>query len=1119
MGIETDDLIQEMVVESLDHLENIEEDLLTIESQGADIDLDLVNKVFRAIHSVKGAAGFCALNNIRELSHEWESILNLVRKKELTPTPGIVDIMLKAADLLKDLLKNVGDSDNRDISLYTSMLKGILDVDSRAKEVGPKVTIKDKHGQVLMEVNQNELLEKKNFGYFIYLVRMDLIRDCQDKQRTPLKLIEYLTSLGEIVNLTLNIDAIGTIDDGEPIRMPLDLLFGSIVEPSLMAAALDVPMDDVVELTVAGTPVGVPEAVPSPAAPAVAAEPAALVAEKSKPEAAPIPEPVQVIQSIPRPAPPQAELTPAPPQPVVQPAPPPPPPPPVRPTPAPAPPQPVAQPAPPPPRPAPVLAPPPIDRSGAVSLPATMESRPQPDGGDTQTGGEKKGYAETSVRVNIFLLDQLMTLAGELVLSRNQLVQTISSLQSQTLQPIAQRINLITSELQERIMQTRMQPIGNVFGKFNRVVRDLARSLNKNVVLYTEGHDVELDKSIIENLSDPLTHLVRNSVDHGVEVPEVRRRMGKDEEGRIYLKAYHEAGQVNIEISDDGAGIDPVRIKAKALEKGVITQAEAQGMGDHEAFSLIFRPGFSTAEKVTEVSGRGVGMDVVKTNLEKLGGTIDIQSVVNKGTTIRIKLPLTLAIIPSLIVRTGSYRFAIPQVNLVELVRIRGEDVAKKIEKIKGLDVFRLRGKLLPVIRLSTVLGDSGMYRDPVTGQLKIDRRDVIADHRSTPGEVKELPEKPTPRDATGRRAALTQALNILVLSAGAFQYGLIIDELEDSEEIVVKPLGRHLKDCDIYAGATIMGDGRVALILDVVGIAQKTKLVQRDRLTKEKTKEEARFVSKEIYTFLLFTNHPGETFAVPLSLIVRIERIKSKDVEFTMQKNTIQYRGTSLTLLFLHHYLKLKEPPEQDELFVIVFNIGGKDIGLVATSLLDVEELSTQIDTASFREKGVMGSAIINGRTTLLVDIYELVDVAEPDWIQKVETKQTDERTTRLLLVEDSAFFREMLRGYFEDAGYDVVVAGDGVDALSVLAGHPVDAVITDLEMPNMDGFELTRRLKTSPEYGHLPVMAITSLAGDEDVKKGMDSGVDEYHIKLDKEQMLQKLSDLIQRYQRVRN
>ncbi|MBF0475501.1 MAG: chemotaxis protein CheW, partial [Deltaproteobacteria bacterium] len=916
----------------------------------------------------------------------------------------------------KDLLKNVGDSDNRDISQYTSMLKGILDVDSRAKEVGPKVTIKDKHGQVLMEVNQSELQEKKNFGYYIYLIRMDLIRDCQDKQRTPLKLIEYLTSLGEIVNLTLNIDAIGTIDDGEPIRMPLDLLFGSIVEPSLMAAALDVPMDDVVELTVAGTPVGAPESVPSPVAPAA---PAAPVAAKSEPEPAPVPEPAKVIQAPPRPAPPQAEPAP-PPQRVVEPTPPPPPPPPpVRPIPAPAPPQPVAQPAPPPPpRSAPVLAPPPIDRSRPASLPATVESRPQPEAGDSQTSGEKKGYAETSVRVNIFLLDQLMTLAGELVLSRNQLVQTISSLQSQTLQPIAQRINLITSELQERIMQTRMQPIGNVFGKFNRVVRDLARSLNKNVVLFTEGHDVELDKSIIENLSDPLTHLVRNSVDHGVEVPEIRRSMGKDEEGRIYLKAYHEAGQVNIEISDDGAGIDPVRIKAKALEKGVITQAEAQGMGDHEAFSLIFRPGFSTAEKVTEVSGRGVGMDVVKTNLEKLGGTIDIQSVVNKGTTIRIKLPLTLAIIPSLIVRTGSYRFAIPQVNLVELVRIRGEDVAKKIEKIKGLDVFRLRGKLLPVVRLSTVLGDSGMYRDPVTGQLKIDRRDVIADHISIPGEVKALPEKTASSDETGRRADLTQALNILVLSAGAFQYGLIIDELEDSEEIVVKPLGRHLKDCDIYAGATIMGDGRVALILDVVGIAQKTKLVQRDRLTKEKTKEEARFVSKEIYTFLLFTNHPGETFAVPLSLIVRIERIKSKDVELTMQKNTIQYRGTSLTLLFLHQYLRLKEPPEQNELFVIVFNIGGKDIGLVATSLLDVEELSTQIDTASFREKGIMGSAIINGRTTLLVDIYELVDVAEPDWIQKVETKQIDERTTRLLLVEDSAFFREMLRGYFEDAG-----------------------------------------------------------------------------------------------------
>ena len=421
-----------------------------------------------------------------------------------------------------------------------------------------------------------------------------------------------------------------------------------------------------------------------------------------------------------------------------------------------------------------------------------MPESPAPAAEQAEARGS--AVSDSTIRVDVGLLDKLMNLVGELVLARNQVLQFTSQSADSAFLATSQRLNLITTELQGSVMKTRMQPIGNVWSKLPRVVRDLAAACGKEVRLEMEGKETELDKTIIEAIKDPLTHIVRNSVDHGIERPETRVERRKPAEGCLKMRAYHEGGQVIIEITDDGGGIDCERVKQKALQRALITPEQAARMSDHEALYLIFLPGFSTAEKVTNVSGRGVGMDVVKTNIERIGGTVDLQSQPGKGTTLKIKIPLTLAIIPALIVTSGGDRFAIPQVSLLELVRLEVEQASQQIEFIHGAPVYRLRGQLLPFAYLNRELRLNDADDDGL---------------------------KPS-----------VEATTIVVLQADGHPFGLVVDEINDTEEIVVKPLGKQLKGVASFAGATIMGDGRVALILDVLGLAQRAGVVAevRDR-------------------------------------------------------------------------------------------------------------------------------------------------------------------------------------------------------------------------------------------------------------------------------------------------
>jgi two-component system chemotaxis sensor kinase CheA len=543
-----------------------------------------------------------------------------------------------------------------------------------------------------------------------------------------------------------------------------------------------------------------------------------------------------------------------------------------------------------------------------------------------------------TVRVGVNLLDRLMNLVGELVLARNQLLQFASGTQDAGFLAVSQRMNLIATELQGEVMKTRMQPIGNVWNKFPRTVRDLSHSCGKEVRLEMEGQDTELDRTIIEAIKDPLTHLVRNSMDHGIEEPEARRRVGKDGTGVLKLRAYHEGGQVNIEVSDDGAGLNGERIRQKALERGLITAQQAAQMPDRDVFNLIFLPGFSTAEKITNVSGRGVGMDVVKTNVEKIGGLVDVQSSPGRGTTVRVRIPLTLAIIPALIVTCAGDRFAIPQVNLLELVRLESDEVEKGIEKVHGVPVHRLRGRLLPLVYLNREL---------------------------------QLPQE----DATG-----DGAVNIVVLQADERQFGLIVDEINDTEEIVVKALRKQLKTVKTFAGSTIMGDGRVALILDVMGVAQRANVIaelREDHGMGERASLGATAAEKRRY--LLFAG-PGESrMAVPLDTLARLEELPASQVERAGTHWVAQYRGQILPLVNLEFALQERRRSRQQAKFmantataplqVLVCHHEGRAVGLVVEKILDIVEDAAELKYPASRP-GVLYSTVIQEKVTELIDI-----------------------------------------------------------------------------------------------------------------------------------------------------
>lgn len=886
------EMVGSFVAESRDHLSSIEDDLLNLEKQKDNPDQSQLDKVFRAIHSVKGAAGFLGLKKMSELAHVMEALLTRMRSGKILPESEYIDSLLAGVDLLSTMLQDIKQSNEVDISVV--------------------------HEQIL------------------------------SYQNTPKKPVE------------------------------------------------DEPDNDGGKIS------------------------------------------TEIKETAPR----------------------------------------------------------------AVTVPPSKEAK-----SSSGTVYRKKSGVNlaNTVRVNIDILDKLMAQAGELVLIRNQHLLTVDETDPES-RAIAHRLDLITSELQETILRSRMQPVGKVIDKFPRVVRDLAKSLGKKIQVKISGGNAELDKTILESLTDPLTHIIRNCCSHGIESPEERANAGKPKTGTITITAFHDSGRVNIKITDDGQGVDVRRIKAKVLEKGLKSENDLERMTNQEILQLVFLPGFSTTQDVDDVSGRGVGLDVVKTSIDKLGGSFDFVSKDGIGTTILLRIPLTLAITPALIIKSRDNIYAIPQASLVELVSLYDDEQLTKIEHAGEHEFYRLRDRLLPLIRLDDLLVHPKIYDGATRTRIAekyFQKRQAIRQQLLNEGKGIS--------DYTN-----DESLNIVVLKVGGNQYGLIVDKIMGTEEIVIKPLHASINALKIYSGATIMGNGRATLILDIPGIARHTGISLTKRIIKD---EAVGSKDDELQSILLFKSGPKEQFALPLPLIRRIEPININAIEQIGDLEYITIDNTSTQIVRLENILNVTKIEEQEDMFLILPKHLKRPVGILMSSYIDTLEIAVELETETLQADGLLGTAIIKNSMTLFLDFFRL---AELSGINKI-VEQTEHKTpappvvssssAKVLLLEDISFFRNLIKGYLEQGGHEVVAVPNGQVGLNQLDENEFDLIVSDLEMPVLNGWEFIRTVKSNKSLQHLPSIALTSLDNKESREKALSCGFDYYEVKLDRDHFLATVTNALRK------
>ena len=897
MDSESEELLKDFVEESSENLSAIEDTLLGLEEN---MSPESIDEIFRAIHSVKGAAGFFQLVNIEQVGHNAETLLDKVRSGKVSITTGIIDVLLRARDTLSNMLSQPDHGNGSDVSSLVAELENALT------------------GSV--EGAQEEDLTVVH------------------KQGTD-----------------------------------------SVIEESMESSKVE-------------------------------------VIEKTEPPA-----------------------------------------------------------------------------DAVIEVPKKVSSRDK-----TVSVAEK-----STIRIGVDVLDELLELIGEVVLGRNQFLTKHEG--DTTFQTLSQSI----TKLHQHVIQTRMQPIGNLFNKYKRTVRDLSRDMGKKIELNIEGGELELDRTILEAFSDPLTHLVRNSVDHGIEEPDVRSSSGKGILGSLYLRARHESGQILIEVEDDGKGIDPAVIRSKAIDKNLITETEAEFLSDKDIIQFIFHAGFSTKEETTKLSGRGVGMDVVRNNLEKIGCMVDISSNPGKGTLIQTRIPLTQAIVNSsviagLIIKIGPYTMAIPQVAVNEVIKLSPEVEMKQVSTINGQEIFKLRDKLIPLVHLEDILEIPRTY---ISDDCKItaeDRRKSFMDRRSA-----NINAERDKRTGVDRRK---NSFIFIVLQFKQNYFGVLVDQIAGKEEIVVKRLPQLIKHRKVFAGSTILGSGKVALILDINGLVEKASLdFAREQETIYQTIMSRKMVLEEKQHVVVFNYSEEEYFAVPVNLLSEVDKFKVKDVKKVGDREFIQRHGMSMPLLRLDQSLNISPLEGEEELIVIVPSRIRYPTGIVGNRIITHIELSEDLNTKEADENGIMGTFFHNNELITLLDIFTLLQKFDPKRYHRELSKDIEE--CRILFAEDQVFFRQLVVQYFKSYGINnTTVCKNGEEALQVLIKQPenFDIVISDIEMPVMDGYQLVSTIKADPRISYIPVMALTSLDSEENIKKGMDAGFDAYEVKLNKDRVLKKISEL---------
>jgi two-component system, chemotaxis family, sensor kinase CheA len=875
------DMINDFVEEAKELLASIEDDFITLEKQKDNHDIELINKLFRAVHTIKGTSGFLGLKNIGKIGHIMETVMSKIRDGEIKPESEYIDALLAGADLLKKMTSNIADSNETDIEQIHERLSAIVNKAENNQS--------DNSTDELQEIPQSEAKIK------VSSISTDNIQ--KEPAFDPKLIAEFVSDAKKIISSVESDVTILKSQLSNPdirlinkIHRAVDTFKSTSELIGLHNLYKTSELLNILLLQIRNRQ---------------------IIAEKQH---------IDIIQQA-------------------------------------------------------------IDKINSmlddisfsnemdfnsffneftriinckktfdqgnkeenIIIPGTETSKKQDIIEEINTGINlnqdnkepvmiKPPEASNTIRIHINVLDKLMRLAGELVLVRNQ--QIINIHQSGGInRGIIQKLDKVTTELQETIIQTRLQPIASLFGKFPRVIRELSRKLNKEIVLKLSGSEVEMDKTIIELLAGPLTHLVRNAGDHGIESTEERIRYGKPARGKIELNAYHEGSFVIIEVSDDGRGINPELIRKSALHLGMKTETEVLKMNDNEAVNMILLPGFTTAREISDISGRGVGMDVVKENVEKVNGTLEIQSKIGAGTTVYLKVPLTLAIIQCLIIVSEGNYYAIPQINLEELITLYDEDIDDHIESTGDQEVFMLRNTLLPIIRLNEC------FHHPKKLSKK-NKREILEKYNRN-NRFHDLDFSPD----NDQYCSINQSreLHFAVLKFGSHKYGLIFDNIIGTEEIVVKPMHPVVKNLKIYSGATIMGNGKVALILDVENIALHSSI---DFNASDSYTAKNKYREQEKESILLFKAGPKELFALVLPLVKRVDQIKLSDIQKAGNEEFYVKDNLTIKVIRLNSLINVSVCEENEDMYLVLPKFSAKPCGILASDIIDIKDIPINVNT-----------------------------------------------------------------------------------------------------------------------------------------------------------------------------
>jgi two-component system chemotaxis sensor kinase CheA len=1016
------EFIQDFIDEAKEHVTNAEHLLLNFGTVKSDY--EQIKDLFRAIHSIKGSAGFFGLPKIVALSHDMESILDKVREGTYDLTDSDVDILLSTIDILKVIISELPAMSECDINPALEDLKAILSNMPNSD--------KNDDWKTKIRYNTTKIHEAMKRGHNVYVLHVD-VSELSNKD------IPNLDAFLEIIEGAVTLSGIYPKSDTVGDMLVTTVMDIDIISETTGLTVANIQnvtdyFDAIIKKTAPAKPAGViqnnlelalEKSIARMQRNAEARENDNKTESKTevKPKTKTENKPLEL--SIPT-----------------------------------------------------------LGKNDKNEKKESVQSETTQPKSMQLSIRQNESKQKESIRVDVDLLNELINLTSELVLGRNQLLRMLEPVYGRHpgLQIIVQNINNLTSGLQECVMQTRMKPLSSVFDRLPRVVRDVSRQQKKDIELTVSGGEVELDRSVVEALADPLSHIARNSIDHGIELPSVRTAAGKSKTGSITFKAYNESGFVIIDIIDDGQGMDVEKIRQKAIEKGRITEEASRSMNDSEIIDLTFQSGFSTADAVTDLSGRGVGMDVVRTNIEKLGGTVQLFSEWGRGTTLRLNMPLTMAIIQALIVETENVSFALPHANLQRIIRVKQNERSRYIEKVGGIELLRLNDMLLPLVRLSEVLN---IVRD--------DDPEVYF---------------------------------IQVLKVGKHFFSLMTDKIVGSEEILVKPLPAALSVCDYYSGVTIIGDGNVAMILDVVGLANTAQLQFVDSEHDSDDTPKTDLVESEQFNFLLFRNGASDDsvhFAIDMSMVSRVEEVETASIEhfgekmyITHEANEASFAGVSdsknrtMRVFRIEDYLPVDKPKNEDPeiQYLITTRLSKHPMGILVSTLLDNIQTTVEIDDNVLGE-GVLGTITHNDRIIIVIQPYELFSLVAPEWFPKNTNKHFEGK--KLLFIEDTQFLRKIIGKYFKNAGFIVSYAKNGAEGWDMFLEEKFDVIVSDINMPVMNGIEFMKKVRSHHTNAGVPSLALTSQNSHNFQNRCMEAGFDQFELKLDEERLISKLKMMV--------